>query len=657
MGGGIYVKGEGGNPILRGNNILGNSANSGGGIYTEHNATIENCTIEDNDATVTAGGGVHLSGKGDLVRRCRILRNTAPSNGAGVFLPNGTATIDGCLIAGNISAAYGGGFGCKDDSNPVILHSIIANNTSQYIGGGIYLYNSASSSITNSLIVRNRSTQERGGGIGVEAGIDVSLRNCVVADNTGPSNVPGGGAYFSSNTALVTNSIFWGNQSGNGTQIGVAGTTVTIRYSDIEDRNDGGVSAFNMNTVHFGDGCIGEILPPAPGHHDPLFVDPDGPDNDPNTWDDNDYRVTPGIAPGNDAGNNDDIPTDVTDMDHDGNSGERAPFDLKGTVRRADDPVATATGAPANDFPWVDFGAYEQCGVVTPVAGGGAPNYRNRAIPLALNDSEEIAIRVRLVSLQHPDPANPPASPPPTFTSFEGQSRWVGEPARFFESQDNPGLGIVRIARLQCTPYYRNWSQVGEDNLGSADPVDDEFFVVGAEIVPSSTYRVETYLKSSCYGEEDTCAEISCAVEFTTARWGDVVAPFNPPESSTQPDSLDVVAMLDKFRNQPNTPSGSVAHLQPNLPMFVQAVGAMDIVATVDAFRGLAYPFSGPCACPSEVNCGATACTSAGDCAGGLCVRTCNAGPNAGDWCKDNSHCPDSACGAGFCRDRCGRCN
>jgi hypothetical protein len=37
-------------------------------------------------------------------------------------------------------------------------------------------------------------------------------------------------------------------------------------------------------------------------------------------------------------------------------------------------------------------------------------------------------------------------------------------------------------------------------------------------------------------------------------------------------------------------------------------------------------------------------------------VKTCVAGANAGDPCINNSHCPGSTCGAGFCRDRCARC-
>ncbi|MEK7755757.1 MAG: hypothetical protein AAB385_00930, partial [Planctomycetota bacterium] len=95
-------------------------------------------------------------------------------------------------------------------------------------------------------------------------------------------------------------------------------------------------------------------------------------------------------------------------------------------------------------------------------------------------------------------------------------------------------------------------------------------------------------------------------------------------------------------------------------------VNALDIVAVVDAVRGLKYAFSGPCVCPSTVTCGSTTppagtpCTGPTQCAGlgagSMCVKTCTGGANMGDPCINNSHCPLSACGAGFCRDRCGRC-
>ena len=120
--------------------------------------------------------------------------------------------------------------------------------------------------------------------------------------------------------------------------------------------------------------------------------------------------------------------------------------------------------------------------------------------------------------------------------------------------------------------------------------------------------------------------------------------------------------MVNKFKNVAGAPVKSIAQLQPNLPELNADINALDIVAVVDAVKEFAYAFGGPCACPSAVTCGSTACSTATPCvtafgAGSLCVKMCSGGANDSDPCINNTHCPGGAtCGNGFCRDRCGRC-
>jgi hypothetical protein len=151
---------------------------------------------------------------------------------------------------------------------------------------------------------------------------------------------------------------------------------------------------------------------------DPGFVYPEGVDDNPATWADNDYRVAIG-SPANDEGNNEDLPFDVADLDADGSTGDRVPYDLKGTVRRGDDPTTAGGGFPANDQPWTDMGAYEQCGVITPVAAVPDPTPNNRFLSLTAVEDVVTAIRVTLVWLHHPDPPNlPQFQPPVRFSHF-----------------------------------------------------------------------------------------------------------------------------------------------------------------------------------------------------------------------------------------------
>jgi hypothetical protein len=296
------------------------------------------------------------------------------------------------------------------------------------------------------------------------------------------------------------------------------------------------------------------------------------------------------------------------------------------------------------------------------------------------------AIKVTMVDLQHPKPANLTAQAPSNFTTYDtrlngvcnggtlnghhcdadadcpplpvvvgrcssmvtctaageanGCARWVGKPGTFLESQDlGVGGGIYIAARLQCTPFYYDWTTEGL------------IAVVGAEIVPSSEYSVQTY-GASCMGAEDGCTNVSTAVTMYTRRAGDAAPGFNPPLSATQPDALDVAAVVTKLKSLPGALVKAITQLQPNVPELNANVNALDIAAVVDGVKRVKYAFSGPCTCPSAVTCGES-CT---DCAG-MCVKTCSGGTNDGQPCIDSTrHCPGGTCGTPLCRDRCGRC-
>jgi hypothetical protein len=199
-------------------------------------------------------------------------------------------------------------------------------------------------------------------------------------------------------------------------------------------------------------------------------------------------------------------------------------------------------------------------------------------------------------------------------------------------------------------------------------------WVTGAEIVPSSIYHVES-VSAACMGHESDCTAVSAPAQITTTRSGDIAARFNPPDPSTQPDALDIAQLVNKFKNVPGAPIKPIAQLQPNLPELNGDINALDIVAVVDAVKGLAYPFGGPCPCPSLMICGLTPCATPAVCValpaasgggpGAMCVKKCQApATNAGEPCLNASHCPGGgvgSCGAGganpgFCRDKCGRC-
>jgi hypothetical protein len=280
---------------------------------------------------------------------------------------------------------------------------------------------------------------------------------------------------------------------------------------------------------------------------------------------------------------------------------------------------------------------------------------KNRALTFWFEDTGEMsALRVTMIELQNPVPANAPQFPPPDFTAYEsgptctdpgGCARWVGPLYTYPECEFGfPEAGAFRAARLQCTPYYHDW---GSEGL---------FHVTGGEIVPSSQYEVEV-VPISCQGAEDTCATVPPPTRMRTSRHGDVAPAFNPPDTVTEPDALDIAAVVDKVKCLPGSYPKPMTQTEPNVPEYFRQHTGLDIVNVIDAFKGHAYPFSGPCPCPSTVPCAGTPCTSSTQCAGGVCYKVCVDGSSAGAPCQTGEHCPGGSCGSGLCRDACGRCN
>jgi hypothetical protein len=343
------------------------------------------------------------------------------------------------------------------------------------------------------------------------------------------------------------------------------------------------------------------------------------------------------------------------------------------------------------------------------------------------------AIKVTMVDLENPSPPNNnpagPCCPPGNFTTFDTAmnsvcaggadqgyrcppsacpgsacpapvgcteaffpgppqqgscARWVGQPLGYLESNDNPGLGNYRVSRVQCAPFYYDWT--AEPNGGLVN-------IIGAEIVPSSTYQLQNY-GATCKGSESTCADVSPIVLASTRRAGDISTPFQGAPPLTQPNAIDVTNAVNKFRNLAGAPVKVIAQVQPNFPDPNADINAIDIVTVVDNQRGFGYTYSGPCVCPSTVPCNTTACAGASACtglygAGATCIKTCTSG-RTGQPCNNNLNCgfcvggPATGAGAagipcdangdcasgtcqtgvcptgatpGFCRDRCGRCN
>jgi hypothetical protein len=185
------------------------------------------------------------------------------------------ATIQNNTITAN-SAEHGGGLALCDGT---IQNNTITGNWGNY-GGGL---NFCWGTIQNNTIAGNSAGAE-GGGLDWCVG---TIQNNTIVGNS--AQYSGGGLAWCGATS-IQNCIVRGNTALDGPQ---------LRYSSPPT-----YSCIEGWTQH-GEGNMAL---------DPKFVDPDGPDNDPGTLEDNDYRLSAG-SPCIDAGKNENWMADAVDLD------------------------------------------------------------------------------------------------------------------------------------------------------------------------------------------------------------------------------------------------------------------------------------------------------------------------------------------------------
>ena len=215
----------------------------GRGFYYHHGETaasiVDGFTITNGYAEYGEGGGaIHCrSGSSPTITNCTISGNMHGYlyGGAVCCFADSHPTITNCAISGNWAYFGGGGVYCAYNSSPTLTNCTISGNWGGY-GGGVYCYEYSSPTITNCTISCNWAGW--GGGVCSKGYSSPTLTNCIVWGNLPMGQEEIGG------DAVVTYSDVWGGWPGTG----------------------------NIDA-------------------DPLFVDLDGPDDDPNTWEDNDYHL------------------------------------------------------------------------------------------------------------------------------------------------------------------------------------------------------------------------------------------------------------------------------------------------------------------------------------------------------------------------------
>ena len=171
--------------------VTGNTAGRhGGGIYdgAALGATIIDSTISNNTANTAGidtgrGGGIYVeSDPGVTVTGSTISGNTSPGHGGGIFT-NGTFTLKNTTVSGNSAGTVGGGIYDDHPGGPggvvTLDSSTIVNNQANQVGG-----------------VENRAP------VGNPA---VSIRNTIIANNTGGTTPDVRNAFNSQGYNLIEN--------------------------------------------------------------------------------------------------------------------------------------------------------------------------------------------------------------------------------------------------------------------------------------------------------------------------------------------------------------------------------------------------------------------------------------------------------------------
>ncbi|WP_417799794.1 PKD domain-containing protein [Tenacibaculum sp.] len=345
--------------------------------------------------TMTKGAAIHDIGS--VTIGGQVIHN---NRGGGIYNASSSPIFKNITISEN-KAQYGGGGMYNVSSSPVILNLLCTNNTVQGktyrfkpsdngYGGG--MFNSASSpTITNTIFAYNKvvggyggtepSGHGHGGGIYNEASSSITITNTVFIYNSAAGGVStwsldgagyGAGIFNESSPASLVNVTFFNNSAttnGGGMHSYASNTSLynTIFYGNGADISSLGGSTF-MGADNFSENYTGTGFTQLTANP---FIVPTLPKGKDGIWatSDDGLRLI-ATSPAVDTGNNANLPTDSFDLDGDGNTTERTPYDVAG-----EDRVQNTT---------VNIGAYE--GVASCSYPTATTLYVNASISGGTND-------------------------------------------------------------------------------------------------------------------------------------------------------------------------------------------------------------------------------------------------------------------------------
>ena len=218
-GGGALIK-NGGSLTMRGGNIIGCSAECGGGVcidseqgqFSMSGGSIAGCVASDIGGGVFASGTFKMSGQA-VIRSCTAESATQYVCGGGVYVNvsssfemSDTAIIEGCqAISTSSNSSNGGGVYVSSSSSFVMSNEAkiegcqaISNSSKSSKGGGVHLANNTKFTLSGSAVIQNctatnsaNSGEAYGGGVSAACVKEITLADsarivgCAAANGSG----------------------------------------------------------------------------------------------------------------------------------------------------------------------------------------------------------------------------------------------------------------------------------------------------------------------------------------------------------------------------------------------------------------------------------------------------------------------------------------
>ena len=262
-GGGALIK-NGGSLTMRGGNIIGCSAECGGGVCIDSERNGEPGQFSMSGGSIigcvasNSGGGVFASGKFQMSDKAVIRSCTVEStiqlicgggvyvNGSSSFEMSDTAKIEGCQAIS--TSAYGGGVYVSSSSSFVMTAKAeiegcraISNSANSSKGGGVHLSNNTKFTLSGSAVIQNCTAtnsanpgEAYGGGVSAACVKEITLADsariagCTAANGSGlyitGSQVPGYGKLFANGGSVDGDVVLGDTEDGPCTITGSGGT-------------------------------------------------------------------------------------------------------------------------------------------------------------------------------------------------------------------------------------------------------------------------------------------------------------------------------------------------------------------------------------------------------------------------------------------------